>query len=116
MPALYWTCKLTTTAIDNVSELVLFGTCLKNKKKEKRKCGSHRMVGHRRMQSNRCWEPPPSFYVIGLLIVSVYLHHHKVIIDIYPVHWQFSYNVLVGQGQRGVLGLLKNGKHNLMTA
>lgn len=52
MPALYWTCKLTTTAIDNVSELVLFGTCLKNKKKEKkeeRKCGSHRMVGHRNM-------------------------------------------------------------------
>lgn len=64
----------------------------------------------------RCWEPPPSFYVIGLLIVSVYLHCHKVIIDIYPVHWQFSYNVLVSQGQRGDVGLLKNAKHNLMTA
>lgn len=74
------------------------------------------MVGHRNMQSNRCWEPPPSFYVIALLIVSVYLHRHEIIIGIYPVHWQFSYNVLVGQGQRGDLGLLKNGKHNLMTA
>lgn len=39
VPALCWTCKLTTTAIDNVSELVLFGACLKTRRKRKENVG-----------------------------------------------------------------------------
>lgn len=59
--------------------------------------------------------PHHHFMLLGyLLLVFIYIVI-KLLLT-YPVHWQFSYNVLVGQGQRGDLGLLKNAKHHLMTA